>query len=86
MKLKDGFYTHNVGNKQVLVGVASTGFSGLVRSNATAAFIVEQLKKETTEEEIVQTMLNEYDAPEEKIRRDVNLVIEKLRGIEALED
>ena len=86
MKLKDGFYTHNVGDKQVMVGVASTGFSGLVRSNATAAFIVDQLKTETTEEAIVQTMLKKYDAPEEIIRRDVTMVIEKLRGISAIEE
>ena len=86
MKLKDGFFTHNVGDKQVMVGVASTGFSGLVRSNATAAFIVDHLKKETTEEEIVQAMLKEYDAPEAVIRRDVARVVEKLRGISALEE
>ncbi len=86
MRLKEGFYTHKVGDKQVMVGVASTGFSGLVRSNQTAAFIVDQLRNETTEEEIVQAMRAEYDAPEELIRRDVHKVLETLRSISALQE
>lgn len=85
MKLKDGFHTHMAGDKQVMAGVASTGFSGLVRSNATAAFIIDQLKEETTEEQIVQTMLARYEnAPEEQIRTDVRKVLDALRGIGAI--
>ena len=85
MKLKEGFHTHMAGDKQVMAGVASTGFSGLVRSNATAAFIIDQLKEETTEEQIVQTMLARYEnAPEEQIRTDVRKVLDALRGIGAI--
>ena len=49
MKLKSGFITHNVGKTQMMVatGSASSTFHGLVRSNETAAFIVNCLKKET---------------------------------------
>ena len=87
MKLKSGFITHNVGKTQMMVatGSASSTFHGLVRSNETAAFIVDCLKKETTEQEIVEAMLQEYDAPEELIARDVHSVVEKLQGIGALE-
>ena len=78
MKLKSGFVTHNVGKTQMMVatGSASTVFRGL---------IVNCLKKETTEQEIVEAMLQEYDAPEELIARDVHSVVEKLQGIGALE-
>ena len=87
MKLKQGFITHNVGKTQMMVatGPASSVFHGLVRSNETAAFIVDCLKKETTEEEIVKAMLQEYDAPAEVIARDVHSVVEKLQEIGALE-
>ena len=55
MKLKTGFITHTIGKEQMMVatGPAGKDFHGLVRSNETAAFIVDCLKKETTEEEIV---------------------------------
>ncbi|MBQ4425746.1 MAG: PqqD family protein [Lachnospiraceae bacterium] len=86
MKLKKGFYTHQAGNAQVMVGVAGTGFSGIFRSNETAAFIVDQLKNETTEDEIVKAILAEYDATEDQARRDVRMVLGKLREISALEE
>ena len=47
MKLKKSFITHTTGNEQILVA-ADNSFSGLVRSNQTAAFIVDCLKKETS--------------------------------------
>ncbi len=78
MKLKTGFITHNVGKEQMLVasGPATRLFHGLVRSNETAAFIVNCLKKETSEEEIVEAMLQEYEAQRETIQADVHRIVE----------
>ena len=86
MKLKTGFITHNVGKEQMMVaaGPAAKQFHGLVRSNETAAFIVNCLKKETTEEAIVDAMLEQYDAPRETVAQDVHRVVEQLRQIGAL--
>lgn len=86
MKLKQGFITHNMGGEQVMVGTGAVSFSGLVRSNETAAFIVDRLKKETTKEEIVDAMLREYDAPREVIERDVEKILQTLRSIGALDE
>ena len=44
MRLKDTFITHDSDGEQVLIDVTSS-FAGLVRSNKSAAFIVECLKK-----------------------------------------
>ena len=85
MKLKDTFITHDSDGEQVLIDVTSS-FAGLVRSNRTAAFIVECLKKETTREEIVEAMYEKYDAPKEVLQRNVDAIIEKLRGIGAIEE
>ena len=86
MKLKEGFVTHEIDGDQIMVAVGSADFHGLVRSNETAAFIVDCLKTETDEDGIVNAMLAEYDAPEEVIRADVKAVIEKLRGIGAIDE
>lgn len=87
MKLREGFVTHMVGEEQMMVasGPASKFFHGLVRSNETAAFIVDCLKKETTEAEIVDAMLEEYEVSRETLERDVHGIIEKLNSIGALE-
>ena len=85
MKLKEDFITQDIDGTQFLVAVGGEAFNGIVRNNETAAFIVNCLKKETTEQEIVEAMLQEYDAPEELIARDVHSVVEKLQGIGALE-
>lgn len=86
MKLKKQFVTKDMGNTQVMVAVGGSSFSGIVRSNKTAAFIVDQLKEETTKEKIVAAMLEEYDVSEERVSADVDKVLEKLRSIGALEE
>lgn len=86
MKLKSNFITHLMGEKQILIDVAGKNFSGLVRSNKTAAFIVDQLKSETTKEAIINAMLKKYDAPREVIEEDADIVIKKLQSIGALDE
>ena len=55
MKLKDTFVTQEMDGEQVMVE-AGGGFAGMVRSNQTAAFIIDQLKTETTKEAILDAM------------------------------
>ncbi|HCO88104.1 MAG TPA: hypothetical protein DIT80_07935 [Lachnospiraceae bacterium] len=64
MKLKDTFITHENDGEHILIDVTSS-FVGLVRSNKTAAFIVECLKTDTTKEQIVEAMYEKYDAPKD---------------------
>jgi hypothetical protein len=85
MKLKSGFITHNDGNQQIMIG-AGTEFNGLVKSNKTAAFIIDCLKTQTTEDEITAKMLEKYNAPKDVISTDVKKVIAELRKIGAIDD
>ena len=85
MKLKNGFVTHTANNEQVLIA-ADGSFNGIAKSNQTAAFIIECLKSDTSEEEIVTKMLEKYDAPKEIISKDVHKIIDKLRSIGATEE
>ncbi len=85
MKLKKEFMTHMDGENQMMVDV-SAKFSGLVRSNKTAAEIVNLLKSDTTEEKIVSAMLKKYDVSESVLKQDVHRIIETLRGIGAVDE
>lgn len=85
MRLKDTFVTQEIDGEQVMVE-AGGGFSGMVRSNATAAFIIDQLKSDTTKAEILDAMCRKYDASREVMDRDVDCVLASLRKIGALEE
>lgn len=86
MKLKEDFITQDIDGTQFLVAVGGEAFNGIVRSNETAAFIVDCLKEETTESAIVDAMAARYDAPRETIAADVAEIINTLREINALEE
>lgn len=85
MKLKKSFMTHNADGEHILIDTEGM-FSGIVRSNETAAFIVECLKQETTEEEIVNVLCEKYDAPRAVIALDVKKIMENLRSVGALDE
>lgn len=85
MKLKDTYITHNSDGEQILLDTSSS-FAGLIRSNKTAAFIVDCLKKDSSVEEIVDVMFEKFDAPKDVIRKDVEAIIEKLKTVGTLEE
>lgn len=87
MKLKEGLFTQEYRGKQLLLasGAAAMSFRGVVRSNETAAFIVDQLKTETTEDAIVAALLENYNVTPELAARDVRRIVETLNEIGALE-
>lgn len=86
MRLKDEFITQDVDDTQFLISVGGDSFKGIVRSNKTAAFIVEELQSETTKEGIVDAMCARYDAPRDVISADVDKILDTLRSIGALEE
>lgn len=87
MKLKSTFVSHDSNGEQILIDVSGKSFSGLVRSNATAAFIVDCLSSDTTKEEITKKMLEKFEgATEQDVNSDIDMVLEKLRSIGALDE
>ena len=86
MKLKSDYLTQDIDDVQFLVPVGAGTFNGLIRSNKTAAFIVNCLKEETTKEQIVDAMYRKYDAPRAEIAGDVEEILDTLRSIRALEE
>ena len=86
MKLKSHFITQTIEDTQFLVPIGAEAFQGIVRSNKTAAFIVDCLKNDTTKDQIVDAMCLQYDAPRETIDADVEEILATLRSINALEE
>lgn len=88
MKLKKGFVTQEFQGQQLVVAVGAEAkrFHGIARSNETAAFIIDRLKSETSEEQIISAILDEYEVDEKTATQDVHRVIEQLRGIGAIDE
>ena len=56
MKLKPEFIIHNAGDEALLVPVGGAPFSGLVKGNKTLGAVLDLLKVDTTEAEIVAAL------------------------------
>ena len=56
MRLKDEFLTHTSGGEAYLVPSGNLEFRGLEKGNETLGEVIELLKTDTTEAEIVKTL------------------------------
>lgn len=84
MKLNPKFLTHETKGEHITVSTTGTEFNGLIRSNPTAAFIIEALKTDTTERAVVDKLLAKYDVDRATAEKDVANIIGKLRDIGAV--
>lgn len=81
MKLKEGIILSKMDDAYVAVaaGEAGKSFSGMVRMNATAAFIFEQLKEESDMDRLTAALLDAYEGvSEEQARRSAEGVVAQL--------
>ncbi len=86
MRLNPSFLTHESKGEHITVSTAGTAFNGLIRSNPTAAFIIELLKHGTTEHEITERILEKYEVDRLTAEKDVAGIIGRLRSIGAIDD
>ena len=86
MKLNENFLTQEIDDTQVMVATGDTAFNGIVRSNQTAAEIVDLMKEETTRDAVVDKMCAKYDTSRDEIAADVDMVIATLRKVGALDE
>ena len=81
MKLKDHYETMPMRDKVVAVPMGDElSFNGALKLNKTGAAILELLKEETTEEEIVEKLSERFDVPKEILREDVHSYISVLQN------
>lgn len=87
MKLKDTFLMHESQNENILIDASGENFSGFARTNPTAAFIIECLKEDTTEDKIADKMLERYDdVTREVVMKDIVKIVDKLKSIGAIDE
>ena len=85
MRLSKDFVVQEIADEHILIPIGGSSFSGVAKSNKTAAFIICLLEHEVTEDAIVKEMLNTYDVTKEQAAADVREVLDKLRNIGAIE-
>ncbi len=86
MKLNEQFFLQEIDGLWYLVPLGGEAFSGIVRTNETAAFVIERLREETSEAALIDAMAAEYDAPREVLAADVARVLDTLRSLNALDE
>ena len=86
MKLNKEFLLHNTGTESILVPTGGAGFSGVVRGNKTLGAVLELLKSDTTEAEVIAAMKARFDAPAGAVEADVEKTLTELRRIGALDE
>ena len=87
MKILKELVYRNIAGDHVLVPVGSTTLedNGLFVLTETGARIWELLPGCETPQELVQTLLEEYDAPEDVLAADVDEFLQKLQNLGILE-
>jgi len=87
MKLKYNFAIQEVTDfwAAVPVGKDAKKYKGVMSLNESAKDMMEFLREDITEEELVQKMLKEYVVPEEQLRKDVSDFIQKLKDADVLD-
>ena len=86
MKLRDNYITHEFEDETLLIATGDAPFGDLVHGNRTFGAILQLLRNEATEQDIITAMCDRFDAPAEIIARDVHRVITQLREIGALDE
>ena len=71
--------------KTMLVATGKAKFSGIVKGNKMLGNVLELLKNDTTEAQMVKTLREQYDAPQGKIEADVHRVVTELKKIGAID-
>ncbi|MCH5202148.1 MAG: PqqD family protein [Oscillospiraceae bacterium] len=87
MKVKEDFLLRKVAGCYVVVpvGRATVDFNGMLNLNETGAFLWEKLQNDTTKEELVASLLKEYEIAEDIASRDVDVYIKKLEDAGLIE-
>ena len=82
MKLKYDFLLRDVGDRvvAVAVGEGSENFQGIINMNRSSRVIFELLRKETTEDEILAKLMEQYEGTEAFFREEIRKMVLKLRN------
>jgi len=86
MRLKYEFETTELGDEIIAVPVGDNAmnFKGVLNLNASAAAILKLLKEDTTADEIVLSLMDEYEGSKEELTAFVEKFVQKLENEDLL--
>ena len=81
MKIKDGFILKDVAGSKIVIAIGEQrfNFNGVITFNEVGADVFNMLDGNNSVEEIVAKISEEYNAPYEVVKSDVEKLIEKMR-------
>lgn len=87
MKIKDGFILRDVAGQTIVVAVGkrSKSFNRIIKLNPTGKFIWEKLSSDIEIDELVASLVAEYDIDEATASSDADKFVETLKGADILE-
>ena len=88
MKIKENFMLRKVVDTYVVVpvGDAVSEFNGMINLNEAGAFLWQLLENDTTAEQVVSALLEQYEVDEETAKKDVETFIANLESANLLEN
>lgn len=87
MKLKDGFILREVAGEYVVLPAGEDlNLNMMITLNESGCFLWKKLEEGAQEEELVQAVLEQYDADPETVAEKVAAFVEKLRANDFLEE
>lgn len=88
MKRNPDFIVTDVAGSHILVpvGKAAVNFNSIISLNEMGLTVWDMLENETSEDEVLQKILAEYEVTEDRARADVERFIGKLRESGCIED
>ena len=88
MKTKSDFILRKMGDMSIVVAVGESAqrFNGVINLNATAEFMWQKLSEGCTREELVESVLAEYDVQREIVEKDVDAFLDKLKSEDIIDE
>jgi hypothetical protein len=86
MKIDKQFILRKIAGDYVIIPTGKTAleFNGMITVNEQGAFLWQQLSGETTEEQLVDALLNEYDVDRQTAQEDVSEFLQVLQHYDIL--
>lgn len=88
MRTKKGFMLRTVADRNIVVAVgkASLEFNGLITLNETGAFLWKKLAEGCSYDELLQSLLDEYEVDEETAKNGIDAFLETARNADLIEE
>lgn len=88
MKIKDGFILKDVAGSKIVIatGEARLSFNGVITFNSVGAEIFNLLDGKNSPEAIVEKIASDYNVDTAIVKRDFDVLVEKLRRHNLLDE